>query len=82
MCNTKAETRVQAKIVMRAMERKPIGDIVLPLRIYPNREDSILITRRSGATTKQSPHVRGDCFGGRTPPRNDSRVRLRLEAAI
>jgi hypothetical protein len=58
------------------------GDIVLPLRIDPNREDSVVIARRSEAATKPSPYARVDCFARKTLARNDDQVWLRLEAAI
>jgi hypothetical protein len=56
-----------------------MNSIVLPLKIYPNREDSVVIARRSEATTKQSPDTtRGDCFARKTLARNDDQVWLRL----
>jgi hypothetical protein len=58
------------------------GDIVLPLRIDPNREDAVVIARRSEAATKPSPHAREDCFARKTLARNDDQVWLRLEAAL
>jgi hypothetical protein len=70
---------VQAKLVSQTMERK---SIVLPLRIDPNREDSVVIARRREATTKQSPDARGDCFARKRLARNDGQVWLRLEAAL
>jgi hypothetical protein len=56
--------------------------VTFPLRIYPNRENTIVIARRSETTKEQSPHARGDYFARKRLARNDDQVWLRLEAAL
>jgi hypothetical protein len=46
--------------------------IVLPLNICAIPENLLYRVAASRSLAKQSPDLRGDCFGGRTPPRNDT----------